>query len=235
MEKDINNFLTFSRFKNGKVKILHDKQNETNIYKLLFSLGFRKSILNNKKILFKKTNDDLIPVSIHDIQNAFYELLKNYEFVNLPDDVNYVDILNWNLDKQPIKQNNLFNHYLSVELNEKEMHILRLKTDVNYKHRNEINSILDKLNELNFSKSIDRKSSICKNAPLYYKKIDCNKFLIFSHFNAESKKNIDGFDCWFANFKNETQIGTASPSELKDIRLSFNLERDYELIKDYVE
>ena len=235
MEKDINNFLTISRTKNGKVKISHNTENEANIYKMLFKLGFRKTTLNNKKLLFKKTNDDLIPISIHDIRNAFYDLLKNFEFVNVPDDVNYTDILNWNLEKQPIKQNGLFNHYLSVELNESEIHILRMKTDVNYKHRNEINSILDKLNEWNFSKSIDKKSSICINAPLYYKKIDNNKFLVFSHYNAESKKSIDGFDCWLANFKNEKQIGVSSPRELKDIRLSFNLERDYELIKDYVE
>jgi hypothetical protein len=234
MEKDINKYLTIIRNKDGKAKITHNLENEANIYKLLYNLGFRKTNFNNKRLYFQRVKDDLVPVSIHDIRTTFYQLLKDFEFENVPNDVNYNDILNWNLDKQPIKQNGLFNHYLETELNENETHILKLKKDVDYKHRNEINAILNKLEEWNFRKSIDKKSAICTNAPLYYKKIEANKFLIFSHYNSENKKNIDGFDCWLANYRNEKQIGKTVPSELEDVRLSFNLERDFELIKEYV-
>ncbi|MGI9526834.1 MAG: hypothetical protein ACR2MS_06980 [Weeksellaceae bacterium] len=234
MERNINKFLTISRNKKGKVNITHDLENEANIYKLLYNLGFRKGTLNNKKILFQKVQDDLIPVSIDDIRASFHDLLENFEFENVPDDVNYIDILDYNLVKQPVKQNKLFNHYLSVELTESDAHILRIKTDFKYKHRNEINSLLEKLEEWNFTKSIDEKSSICTNDPLYYKKIGPEKFIIFSHYNSESKNNTDGFDCWIAVFKSEKQIGATLPSELYDIKLSFNLERDFELIKDYV-
>ncbi len=170
MKEDINKFLTISRYKNGRVKISHDVDNEANIYKLLFKLGFRKATLNNRKILFQKTNDDLIPVKFDDIRVAFCKLLKNFEFENVPDYVNYVDILNWYYVKNPIKQNRLFNEYLSVELSKSEIHTLKLKTNVVYKHRNKINSILDKLNEWNFSKTIDKKATICINTTLYYKK-----------------------------------------------------------------
>lgn len=67
------------------------------------------------------------------------------------------------------------------------------------------------------------------------KKIDNNKFLIFSHYNADKKEDFDGFDCWLAHFENEKQIVVVRPRALQDIVLNFNLERDYKLIKNYVE
>ena len=234
MEKDINKYISINRNKSGKTKITHDLENEANIYKLLHSIGFRKTTLNNKKLYFQIVDNDLIPVSIHDMRTKFYQMLKNFEFDNVPEDVSYIDILNWNLTKQPIKQNGLFYHYLETELNEDEIHILKMKKDINYKHRYEIDSVLNKLEELQFEKSIDKTSAILTNGTLYYKCIGSNKFLIFSHYNAKSKKNDDGFDCWLANYKNDKQIGKSIPSELKNLRMSFKLDRDFELIEKYV-
>jgi hypothetical protein len=68
---------------------------------------------------------------------------------------------------------------------------------------------------------------------LYYKKISANKYLIFSYFNPNSKKNEDGFDCWIANFKNEKQIGVTLSNELNEIDFSCNSKKVRELIKIY--
>lgn len=234
MGTDIKKYISIKRNKNGKVKITHDLENEANIYKLLHSLGFRKTNMNNKRFYFQKVDNDLVPVSIHDMRTKFYQMLKGFDFINVPDDVNYIDILNWNLEKQPIKPNGLFNNYLETELNENELHILKMKTDINYKHRDAISTILNKFKAWNLKKSIDKKSAICTNAPLYFKKINSSDFLIFSHYNSESRKNIDGFDCWIANYSTEKQVGKTIPSDLKSLSLCFNLERDFELIEKYV-
>jgi len=233
MTKDINNFITIVRQKNGRVKITHDIQNEANIYKLLHELGYCKSKLDNKRIYFRRDKANVIPLHLWDIKNAFLVMLKNLEFINIPDDIEYEDILNWYYRQDPIKDNGLFNHYLSDNLTEPEIHSFRLQTDCIYKHKFEIQQMLLKLEEWKFDKTVDISSSICKNAPLYYKKIETNKFLIFSYFNSKVNTN-DGFDCWVATFSNVKHIGIKEPLKLQDIRLSFQLDRDFQLIKDYL-
>ncbi len=234
IEMYLNNFIKVNKLKNGKLKITHDQENERNILKFIYGLGYRRTKLGSKNIYFRKVENDLLPVSINDIRREFYELLKEFRFCDIPEDIVYTDVLNWYLDKRPLKENKLLKEYLGAELTEKETHNLRIKTDVSYKHEVEISLTLSKFREWNLKKVIDTKSSICTNAPLYYKNIDVNKYLIFSHFNAESKNNIDGFDCWIASFKNENQIGKNKPTQIEDICLSFNLSDDLKLINDYI-
>ncbi|MEI6750534.1 MAG: hypothetical protein WCM93_15360, partial [Bacteroidota bacterium] len=76
-------------------------------------------------------------------------------------------------------------------------------------------------------------SSITNNAPLYYKKLDGNKYLVFTHYNSKTNTN-DGFDCWIATFAKKGHIGNKKPLALQTVSLSFNLERDFDLIKNYV-
>ncbi len=60
-----------------------------------------------------------------------------------------------------------------------------------------------------------------------------NKYLVFTHYNSKSNTR-DGFDCWIATFANTAHIGNKKPLTLQTVSLSFNLERDFELIKNYV-
>jgi hypothetical protein len=233
MTKDINDFITFDRLKNGRVKITHDINNEGNIYKHLHELGYRKAKLDNKRVYFRREGTELTPLSIREIKVAFRDYLRNFDFTNIPDDIEYFSILNWYYERQPIKENGLLDHYLEDELNESEVHYLRLKTNVGYKHKKEIENLLSKFEEWSFSKTIDNIGSICLNAPLYYKKIGDKKYLVFSHYNSEHKTN-NGFDCWIATFVNEKQIGKKKPSDIETIRFSFQLDRDFGLISDYV-
>ena len=85
----------------------------------------------------------------------------------------------------------------------------------------------------NFTKTIDEKSTICSGNPLYYKNIGKEEFLIFSHYNHDKVSN-SGFDLWKATFSSEKSIGKKKPKKLDDISLSFNLEKDFKLIKEYV-
>lgn len=233
MTKDINDFITIVRQKNGRVKITHDINNEGNIYRLLQELGYRKARLDNKRIYFRREGTVLTPVSLRKIKDAFRNLLRNMDFLNLPDDIEYSTILNWYYERQPIKENGLFDHYLEDELNEREAHDMRLKINVTYKNKFEVDSMLAKFSEWKFCKTTDTVGGFCKDNPLFYKKIEDTKYLVFNHYNSEHKTN-GGFDCWIATFTDEKQIGKKKPSDIESIRLSFRLDRDFELILDYI-
>ncbi|MDL2330651.1 hypothetical protein LJC62_01380 [Odoribacter sp. OttesenSCG-928-A06] len=237
MTTDINDYIRIVRQKNGQIRIKHDVTNEGNIYKLLREFGFCQFKLDNRTIYYRRQNDELTKVDFNDIKRAFYDFLKEGNYT-CPKDVSRVDILNWYLEKLPLKKNGLLKHYLEDTLSEQEIHSLRLQIDFDYKHNFEIQQILSKLDEWNFKKTIDTKSSIATNAPLYYKQVDSDKYLIFSHWNADryidkKKKHYrDGFDCWLAKFKNEKDIGKKkiADEDLQDIRLGFYLNRDLPLL-----
>ncbi len=233
MKKDINGFITLVRSKNGRVKIDHNGQNQANIHLLMYELGFRKSKLENKRIYYRREGEELIPSSFRNIEDAFFEQLRETEFINIPDDIRFADIVNHFYEKSPIKENALFTLFFSDTLTETEALQYKLLTDHHFKHKIEVQNLLSKFEEWKFEKTIDIASSITNNAPLYFKKLDGNKYLVFTHYNSKSNTR-DGFDCWIATFANTAHIGNKKPLTLQTVSLSFNLERDFELIKNYV-
>ncbi len=233
MTININDFISFDRLKNGKVKITTDISKEGNLYKYLRHLGFCKSKLDNRRVFYRRENNSIFPSSLHDIKQAFWELLQKGDFSNIPPETSYSKILNWYLDKQPIKENGLFDYYLEDNLSETEAHNYRLASNPKYRHKFEIQQQLSKFAEWKFSKTTDVFGSFCKDNPLYFKRIDDKKYLVFNHYNSKSKSN-DGFDSWLATFTDVRQIGVKKPLEIQNIRFSFHLDRDFELIKSYV-
>ena len=233
MTKDINDFITIYRQKNGKVKITYDISNESNIYKLLHELGYRYTKIDNKQVYFKRENKNLFPVKFLDISLAFRNFLRSANFINIPPDVSLDNILNWYYEKDPVKRNGLFYHHLQENLDDEEQHQLKLQSNAEYKKKFEIQELLSKFNEWNFTKTVDTVGNFGKDDDIYYKNIGENKFLVFNHYNAK-KWFVSGFDCWIATFKKESNIGKKRCLLNQDIRLSFHLDRDYELIKNYV-
>jgi len=235
MITDINNLVTIVRQKNGKIKIIHDINNEGNIYKLLRDFGFRKSKLDNVKIYYRKHNNKLSIANPTTIKQTFLDFLERADYTNLPNDVSHDDILEWYYSKKPIKENGLYDHYLKNILSESEIHTLRLLTNNDYKHKFDIDGLIAKFSELNFTKTVDSISSYSSNnPPLYYKYIGNGKYIVFNHWNYD-KKNKDGFDCWLAIYANEEQVGKKKPIDLQKLRLGFQLERDLPLIEQYLE
>lgn len=233
MKRDINDFITIVRQKNGHVKIKHDFNNEANIYKLLHDLGYGKSKLNNRRIYFRRYDGKIIPVNLINIKDAFEEVLKKAEFSNVPSDIGRSDILNWYYERQPIKENGLFDHYLNDPLNEVEAHNYLLLTDHTYKRRHQIQQLLSKFEEWAFRKSIDSVGTFCEDNPLYYKPVADNKYLVFNHFKPEDNEN-DGFDSWVATYTEEKHIGNEKPLNVEAVRLCFKIDRDIQLIKKYI-
>lgn len=154
MKRDINDFITLVRSKNGRVKIDHNGQNQANIYLLMHELGFRKSILENKRIYYRREGEELIPSSFRNIVDAFFEQLRETEFINIPDDIRFADIVNHFYEKSPIKENALFTHFFSDTLTETEALQYKLLTDHHFKHKIEVQHLLSKLEEWKFEKQL---------------------------------------------------------------------------------
>lgn len=233
MKRDVNEFITLVRSKNGRVKIDHNSTNQANIYQLMHDLGFRKSKLENKRIYYRRYGEQLIPSNFRKIIDTFFEQLRATEFINIPEDVRFTDIVNHFYEKSPIKENALFTRFFAETITDTEALNYKLLTDHHFKHKFDVQQLLSKLEEWKFDKTIDLASSITNNAPLYYKKVDGNKFLVFTHYNSKNNTN-DGFDCWIATFAKTGHIGSKKPLTLQTVSLSFNLDRDFELIKNYV-
>lgn len=115
MTRNINDFITIHRQKNGQVKIRHNITNEGKIYKLLHELGYRTTKLNNKRFYYRRESGKLTISNIWDIKKAFLDLLVNADFTNIPTDIEYSKITNWFFERHPIKVNGLFEHYLEIK------------------------------------------------------------------------------------------------------------------------
>ncbi len=101
-------------------------------------------------------------------------------------------------------------------------------------HKKKINQTIDQFLSWGFKKTVDKNSSLCTGSDIYYKQIEENKYLIFCHYNPETKKDIDGFDCYLAEFRSESGIGLTKPIREKDLKLTFHLDQHFHLIKQYI-
>lgn len=234
MTTDITNFIQIIRQKNGHVKIRHGINNQAYIYEYLYNLGFRQSKLDNKQIYYHRQNQEIKPVNLIQIKNAFHDFLEKEKYTNLPEDITHNDILEWYYSKSPIKENGLLYQKLKDELSEKEAHEIKLKINFKYKHQFEIDSLLSKFNEWKFSQVFDNiGDSFGKGNPLYYKSIGNDHYLVFNHYSS-NRKNHDGFDCWMATFADEKHIGIKKPLSLQEIQLSFRLDSHIHIIEQYL-
>jgi hypothetical protein len=233
MNKDIHNFITIHRFKNGRIKIKHDISNESNIYKTLYEFGFRQSKLDGKRIYYHRKKGKIKLVSIEKIRKRFYQFLIAGKYKNLPKDISKDDILNWFLSKNPIRQNGLLEYHLKGELSDFEAHQLIMDTNLEYKAQFKINQLLSKLRNLNFEKSVDEEGSFCEGNELYFKQVVEDEFLVLNHYNKNRILN-SGFDLWKAKFKNKKMVGIEPPISLESIKPSFEIVNDWRLIDQYL-
>ncbi len=225
--------MSIVKAKDGRVKVTHDKINESNIYQFLRDIGYRKSKLGNKRIYFLRQGANIIPVRLQDMKNAFLDMLRRIEFLNIPEFVrDYSVILNWFHQQEPIKENRLFNLYLTDDLTDEEMHQFRLKTECDYRHNFERQQLISKLGQWGFEKTTGTMSEFYKDSPLYYRPIGDKKYVIFRHYNHKHNDN-DGFDVHIVTFARANNIHCQIPKTEEIPVLSFQIERDVEKIRSY--
>jgi hypothetical protein len=205
-------------------KISQTVGQEGTMYQWLVTQGFGRAEIDGKIVTFRKIDGNVEPAVFWQMNDVFQDFLEKER--------NH-DLMNWFFGKSPMKQNNLYRHYLKSELTEQEIHAYKMKTDSTYCHRYQINQILAMLSTQSFKQVEDEKGTVGKGQMLYYRETAENQFFLFSHHNP-GHKSLDGFDCWLGSFRSEKQIGQIQTENLQDIRLSFNLDRDYQLIAPYL-
>jgi hypothetical protein len=234
MEKkySVNDFVTLAAKK--RVTAESSPAQQVNIYEWLRAQGFGQSTINGKTIYFRLVNGTIKPSSVIAMRYEFLKFLETCAFINWPEGITRHDLLEWYYATMPPKRNQLFKEYLFSELSEDEIHQYRMEDDSHYRHRYGVDQLISQLNAWGFKKAIDLKSSFSKDADLYYKSVGNGQFLVFNHYNKDGKDSSDGLDCWLAPFKSEAQIGKILNPHARDIRLSFQLNRDLDLIKQHV-
>ena len=101
-------FISREVFKNGSHKI-HFIEEE--IYRTLYSLGFRFVRIDRKPFMYKLEEGEKVRLvrHFHEIRDAFTDYIKQLSIP--PNEIN--EILNAFYAKRPIKRNGLIEHYLT--------------------------------------------------------------------------------------------------------------------------
>lgn len=233
MEIDINDFVTFKMLKNGDCKINHDANNQANMAKYLRKVGYGITRVNSKTMFFKRENSDIFPVYFDDIKRAFYEVIRNYEYINLPENVSCIDVSNWYLTKHPIKKNEIFKHYLKDNLTEEETHLFLLKASDSYNEEFKIQKLLSKLSKLGFNEIVNHKNSFFVKGSIHYKNVNKNQYLLFLQYINNNSKRLH-FECYLTEYNNEKDIAFKSPNKHKEISCCFDIEKEYSEIAQYL-
>ncbi len=233
MKIDINEFVTFLKLKNGNYKLKYDDKNEVNIAKYLQSIGYGTTELNSKRIFFKRENNDIIPVYFGDIKRVFYQVIRSFEYKNLPENISPIDIMNWCLTKQPVKKNNIFRSILKDNLSEDEKHLYLLKANLSYNEEFKIQKLLSKLSELEFNEITNHKNGFFRKGNIHYKKLKTSHYLLFIQSFNKNLRRFQ-FECYETEFNNELDIAFKSPNKFTEISLCFDIERDYSKIVQHL-
>lgn len=232
-EIDVTDYVTFEQKSNGEYKITQEEQNKSNLLRFLYDCGFRRGKVSGKSVYFKRINGKPVVSEMRYLREAFYSLLKESYFTGLPQNISRNKILNWYLRTHPVKNNKALHYVLNEELSSEDQHTLRMQVDTRYKREFELKDMSDKLRQWEFSLVQDIIGSYSKNAKLFYKHTGDNQYLVFSQY-LPGKPLYSGFDCWLTTYNNKNDIGNKRPNSITDIRLTFKLDRDFELIQEYV-
>ncbi|OJW81840.1 MAG: hypothetical protein BGO69_15185 [Bacteroidetes bacterium 46-16] len=220
--------------KNGHFK-LNFRNKEANIYRTLRLLGYGRTKIDGKILLYKRDEKGIEPTNITHLRIAFANYLKKCDTKLLPNGLTAEYIFRIYDENPPIKQNDLFAYYLACTLNKEEEEAYKMSTNPNYRQLTHEKYMLQKFAEWQMSKSIDKIGTLLKGSDIFYKKIDNKTYLLFNnHTSNVSGYTYKTFDCFLAKYKNLKEIGSKAPSSLETLILGFKLERDLNLVEKFV-
>lgn len=122
-----------------------------------------------------------------------------------------------------------------IELNEKDERRLLMQINPNYAKDIIYEELKCKIQEWGFKFINGKLESGSQYEGLYYKCIADNEYLVFSTAAYYPKMHIYALDLWRCYYHNEKEIGKKNPTSIVKMALSFQIDRDYHLIKEYVE
>ncbi len=236
MKTHIKDFVVVEKHDNGDVHVSYDVECRTNIYKYLHGLGFCQTKLNDKRVFYRRTPDGIFPVDFNDIEDVFFEKLKEIDCKAVLG-VAYADVFDMFLIENPIKQYRGIYNELKDDMTPKEAHDYLMKADPVYRVKTNLKLILQMLHKYQFTRTVDTANVFSKMAPLYYKRVGENQYLLFHHFNFKERPFFQGFDCWLV------QYGDGSIEDINEkkmvgkylVKANFKDTVDFGLISQYLE
>ncbi len=205
------------------------------IYDLLKNrLGFRYTKINKKGYYLKEKNGIFKVVGFHKLKDAFKAFIENnYESFEFSNEIDYHFFMESYYEKSPIKNGNYAREYLSEDftLSDSNLHLIKLDIDPNYNRRFKRDKIIEFLKNEDFIETKGKGGNFIIDCPLFYKKVNDNKFLIFNNPFYDGKNNSSTFDFWKINCKSEKEFLQPKKVNITQVKLEFNLTEDLELYK----
>ncbi|WP_374361482.1 hypothetical protein [Cloacibacterium sp.] len=230
---DFTDFFTFDyNKKNDYFKVIINIDNRANIYKILKERGFGFLKYRNRLLYFRKVDGIYNFITLQDFEYFFLrdflekELLLKSKIFKAKD---FEKLFNEIVSKEIklVKNDNLFKYFLYKIPNEKDLHIINLKFDFQYKIDYENKKFIDFFEKNEFRKVLDLKSNISKGNLVYYKNLKSKEYIVFNKIGSQ-------YDSWIAKFNKEMDIGNAMPVYIKCLKLNFDLKNDYNFLKNYL-
>ena len=101
-------------------------------------------------------------------------------------------------------------------------------------HKERVSNFIGTLERYGFAKTVEKIGEYLPDSDLYCRKIDANRYLIFNHYNKKHRAEFQGFDCWIGTYNTADEIGVQKAQGVEQVRLSFQIERDWPLIAKYL-
>lgn len=201
------------------------------IYDLIRNtLGFRYATINGKGYFLKFEDGIYKRTFFGNVKHTFTEYIRsNFNDLELNGDISYSDFMEEYYKKTPVKNGSFIKDYLSedFELTPSGKHLILLEIDVKYSNQYRNDEMIKFLKENNFIGTTDKMGLSKKDAPLYYKKVEKDKFLLFTILYQQKKTNHWTFDFLKVLAKSEKDFLNKPNPNSKNIQLGFDLERDY--------
>lgn len=226
---------TIKMDKSGKVNVIFNDNNLRNIYAKLRELGFGTTILNGKRIYFRRNENEIKGTIIDTFNHAYRKYVESEEFILSNQNIeNFNQIQERLIYSWPVKKSELLYECLNEQFTEKDLHLYNMTNDYKYRHLYKINLLLEKLEEWGFKKATESIEVFSgKGDTLFYKGVGNDVYVVLNHWNSKSKYN-DGFDCWLSTYSTEKDFGKKIYLTNQQIRRDFEIERDFHLIQTHL-
>jgi len=227
--------VTLKQERGGFFRVSFPKEKRPVIFRLLKEAGFAFVRLNKRSLFIRRKLNDISHVGLYDLVHYFKDHLQTLDYNALPGETGYHDVLDAFYRTHPIKESNQVKTALASELSETERHSLLLKIDYGYVKAQRIQETLEHFEESAFKLTEDKIGTYhAGDQRLYYKAIGNRRYLVFNDIDRP-EYHLRMFDCWVSTFAKESDIGKKKPITIEPIIVDFRWERDFELIRAYVQ
>jgi len=233
MKRDIKDFITFKKMKNGKLILRFTPANKANIHKLLLEEGFACVKMGERYIFFQRKDGTLKRILFEEIRDFVTEFMETHEFTGMPEYMTRADIMRCYYNNPPFYRVKLYS-YLLVDSDETIEHELKLILDVNYKHNLKMEETKKMFEEWGLKKAVNKTEEFTPDCNIYYKGTKGKEYLLFTHYERENRNTFAGFNCRLAQYASEKGIGKKAPEKFEEIKADFLYPEDYDLVKKYI-